>query len=232
MSGPTLILRRRGLVIVRIKPGDSKLCGRAPTTDVTLDHPSVSRVHARISWPEGRPRPVIEDLQSVNGVWLNGRQIAQLAELKDGMTMELGCFELQVELSDDQAPALVDDGGTGKVRLFSEWGPELEGEVRTPEELRALLLDLDAERRTGTLVLKGQGQLTFACGRVVDATTPTASGMAAAQELVTAARPARYRFILDVTPSESDLNVSVPSFLEVTRPMMKRHGRDPRGIAL
>lgn len=231
MSGPALILRRRGAVVVRLRPGERKLLGRAPSADVTLDHPSVSRLHARISWPEGRARPVIEDLQSVNGVRLNERRIAQLAELKDGTTLKLGCFELRVDLTDDQAPALVDDGGTVKVRLYSEWGPELEGELRSAEELRDLLLDLEARRRTGTLSLPGRGQLTFARGRVVDAATPTTRGLVAVRQLVGVARPGPFRFLLDVTPRESVLDVSVRSVLEATRATTERRGREARNVA-
>ncbi len=231
MSAPALILRRRGKVVARVRPGQRVLIGRAPAADVTLDHPSVSRLHARVAWPQGRARPVIEDLQSVNGVSLNGRRIAQRAELKDDMVVTLGSFELRADVIDDVAPALVDDGGTVRVRLFSEWGPELEGELRTPEELRDLLLDLEGQRRTGTLVLADHGQLTFARGRVVDATTPAARGLVAARALIGAPRPGRFRFLLDLTPRESDLDLSVRGLLEAARHATERRGRERRNVA-
>lgn len=74
---PVLVLRRRdGVELVRLVPGERRLLGRAPTAEIVLPHPGVSRLHARIVWPEGRPRPVIEDLHSQNGVWFDGRRIA------------------------------------------------------------------------------------------------------------------------------------------------------------
>ncbi|MBX3466190.1 MAG: FHA domain-containing protein [Planctomycetes bacterium] len=131
-----LVLRRPGSIVGRLAPGGRLLIGRAPSADVTLHDPSVSRLHARITWSEGRTRPWVEDLHSANGVWLDGRRIAQAAELRDGVTLRLGSYALQVELGEDAPPALLDEGGTVRVRLFSETGPELQGRLRDPQDLR------------------------------------------------------------------------------------------------
>jgi pSer/pThr/pTyr-binding forkhead associated (FHA) protein len=227
-----LVLRRRNTVVCRIVPGERKLLGRAPAADVTLGHPSVSRLHARITWPEDRARPVIEDLHSANGVSVDGRRIAQLAELRDGCVLELGTFDMSAELVENRAPALLEDSGTVQVRLFSEVGPQLEGTLRGADAVRDLLLDLEARRRTGTLVLAERGQITFARGRVVDASTEDGRrGLQALRALAAEPRATTFRFDLDITPRESRLNVSVRSTLEEARAATERMGRDVRGIA-
>lgn len=65
--------------------------GRLPECDVTLDDPSVSRRHARMSERGGRWS--IEDLDSTNGVKVNGRRV-RTAELADGDRVELGGIRL------------------------------------------------------------------------------------------------------------------------------------------
>lgn len=225
-----LVLRRNGTVLGRIAPGEKKLIGRAPAADFTVADPSVSRLHVRISWPADRVRPVIEDLQSANGVALNGTRIAQVAELKDGMSIELGELTIVAEVTDNLPPAVLDEGGTVRVRLFSESGPELEGAIRAPEQLRDLLLGFEARRRTGTLVLE-QGRITFARGRVVDATTPTLSGMRALQVLARNPAPGRFRFELDVAPRECKLDASIRTLFEGERSPTERFGRQIRNLA-
>lgn len=225
-----LVLRRNGTVLGRIAPGEKKLIGRAPAADFTVPHPSVSRLHARITWPADAIRPVIEDLHSANGIALNGTRIAGKAELEDCMSIELGQFRLLAELVDNLPPAVLEDAGTVRVRLFSECGPELEGTIHRPEQLRDLLLDLEVRRRTGTLVLE-QGRITFARGRVVDATTPAAAGRRALIALVTKPAPGRFRFELDLAPRESLLDVSIRKVLEGERSATERVGRQVKNLA-
>jgi len=62
--------------------------GRAPTSDITVDDPSVSRQHARVTTADGRAR--VLDLNSHNGVKLNGQQIAGWHPLHGGDVIALG----------------------------------------------------------------------------------------------------------------------------------------------
>lgn len=189
--------------------------GRATAADVRLVDPSVSRLHARIEWPRGRSRPIIEDLGSANGVWIDGTRIAGLAELKDGMQLSIGVFSLVVGLVDDAAPALLDDddGDSPDVRLYSESGPELTGEVASPEHIRDLLLDLEQRARTGTLELAGGRAVVFARGLVVHARTSGSTGAAALAEILVSG-PGIYRFRREVTARESRLSLSIRALLE------------------
>jgi hypothetical protein len=61
--------------------------GRDPRNDVVIDHPEVSRRHARIArqgdvW-------VIEDLESTNGTFVNGTRLTVPRALTRGDTIEL-----------------------------------------------------------------------------------------------------------------------------------------------
>lgn len=223
-EGPRLVLRRRGVIVGRLWPGERRLVGRAPAADIQLGHPEVSRLHARLSWPEGRARPIVEDLASANGVWLDGRRIARLAELRDQMTLGLGSIELSIELAADLPPAVLDDHGTVKVSLFSEAGPEQRGVAADQAQLRALLLALAARRRTGTLELAGRGELTFAGGRIVDARAGDLEGPAAVGRLLSASRPGAFRFRLEVSACESRLDLSVRDALAAAAPPTVRYG--------
>lgn len=65
------------------------MLGRAATSDVVVDDPSVSRAHARIV--RRADRFAIEDLGSLNGVVVNGITLhGGVADLSDGCTIELG----------------------------------------------------------------------------------------------------------------------------------------------
>lgn len=83
-SAPTPVTRRATL-------------GRLPECDVQLNDQSVSRRHARLE-PAGRSW-VIEDLDSTNGVRVNGERIHR-AELRDGDRLELGSVHLVFALEE------------------------------------------------------------------------------------------------------------------------------------
>jgi DNA-binding winged helix-turn-helix (wHTH) protein len=64
------------------------LLGRDPDATVYIDHPSVSRRHARVSIDSARA--VVEDLKSRNGTFLDGRKIEAPTEIHDGAIIGLG----------------------------------------------------------------------------------------------------------------------------------------------
>lgn len=68
--------------------GARTLLGRASTADVVLDHASVSKLHASLSWDERGV--LLEDLQSLNGTKLNGRALIATTKLRDGDLIRLG----------------------------------------------------------------------------------------------------------------------------------------------
>jgi serine/threonine protein kinase len=87
----------RNWALVNVKPetnekhaisGDSVMVGRDRTCSIVLAHPAVSRRHARISVGGGK-EPVLEDLQSANGTYVNNTRIDR-AVLKPGDIVRFG----------------------------------------------------------------------------------------------------------------------------------------------
>ena len=67
--------------------GDSVMVGRDRTCSIVLSHPAVSRRHARITL--SGPAPLLEDLQSANGTYVNNARIDR-ATLKPGDVVRFG----------------------------------------------------------------------------------------------------------------------------------------------
>lgn len=73
-------------------PRGATILGRSSDCHVTIEDPLVSRHHARIVL-EGE-RAILHDLNSRNGVKLNGHAIKEPTELKDGDRLRIGTQEL------------------------------------------------------------------------------------------------------------------------------------------
>jgi pSer/pThr/pTyr-binding forkhead associated (FHA) protein len=81
----------RGTHAFALQNGEN-LIGRDPNVHVFLDHPSVSRRHARISVTAGRV--ALEDLNSRNGTCVDGHGITSPTELHDGNIIGVGPITL------------------------------------------------------------------------------------------------------------------------------------------
>jgi hypothetical protein len=117
---------------------------------------------------------------------------------------------------DEQPPALLAGEPEG-VALFSERGPEVRGALQGADGIRQLLLRLEVERRSGSLLLlleSGPAAVTFAMGRVMDA---AADGRTAAEALdaIVRATTGSYRFSRELTPGERTMDLWVSDFLRV-----------------
>jgi pSer/pThr/pTyr-binding forkhead associated (FHA) protein len=76
-------------------PSPVCILGRDPTASVRLEEESVSKEHARVSIDAGRIH--IEDLESSNGTFVNGRRIHDKTELRPGDLVRLGVVILKLE---------------------------------------------------------------------------------------------------------------------------------------
>jgi DNA-binding winged helix-turn-helix (wHTH) protein len=77
----------RGAHAFALQNGENVI-GRDPDVQVFLDHPSVSRRHARISITSDRV--VLEDMNSRNGTYVDGRGITSPTDLRDGAIIGVG----------------------------------------------------------------------------------------------------------------------------------------------
>jgi ABC-type multidrug transport system ATPase subunit/pSer/pThr/pTyr-binding forkhead associated (FHA) protein len=68
--------------------------GRGPDNDIKLDHPSVSRKHARIIRQGTKEEYIIEDLGSTNGTCVNGQRIVKSAVLHRDDIINIGPYKL------------------------------------------------------------------------------------------------------------------------------------------
>jgi hypothetical protein len=93
--------RAKALLVVSgrhvIVPPGGALMGRSRECDVVLDDGSVSRRHAELR-PQG-DRWVLHDLDSTNGVRINGRTVHAPQALHSGDRVQLGSAEIVFELA-------------------------------------------------------------------------------------------------------------------------------------
>lgn len=75
--------------------------GRAPDNTIQVDHPSLSRSHARLE-PQGQGW-LLRDLGSTNGVIKDGERVAEWS-LNDGDEVLLGEYRLTFALDDEDGP--------------------------------------------------------------------------------------------------------------------------------
>lgn len=80
---------------------DSIIIGRMAGSDVVISDPEVSRRHASITWERGQP--VIRDLGSTNGTFVNDVCLTGPRALSDGDTIGLGKIQLSF-----QCPAIAE----------------------------------------------------------------------------------------------------------------------------
>lgn len=84
----------KNLRVVNLPPLDSSqemLVGRLPECAILVEEPSVSKHHALLRWDAGPARCFLKDLGSLNGTFVNTRQIAgEEVELFDGDALSFG----------------------------------------------------------------------------------------------------------------------------------------------
>jgi pSer/pThr/pTyr-binding forkhead associated (FHA) protein len=72
------------------------ILGRGPTASIRLEDESVSKHHARLSVEQGVYH--LEDLESSNGTFLNGKRVRERTELRPGDLVRLGAVILKLEV--------------------------------------------------------------------------------------------------------------------------------------
>ena len=108
--------------------GEETVIGRDPDCQVTLDNPSVSRRHAKVvGMYDGF---IIEDLDSTNGVVLNGRRVRKHM-LADGDCVYIGSIELRFE---GETGSVTDSGMSGTLGSGSSKGRKVTEPTLTSQQ--------------------------------------------------------------------------------------------------
>ncbi len=81
--------------VICVSPGQSKVIGRSSDADAVVDEPSLSRQHARLSMAADGA-VTVEDLNSTNGVFVNGAQ-RRIATIVAGDMIRLGGLEFKTD---------------------------------------------------------------------------------------------------------------------------------------
>jgi adenylate cyclase len=76
--------------------GGKARIGRSETSEIVLADPSVSREHAVVEIRAGEP--VVRDLGSTNGTFVNGRRV-RAQSLRDGDELVFGSTKMRFESS-------------------------------------------------------------------------------------------------------------------------------------
>ena len=85
---------RRGTRGIHVDMLGPVIVGRSPSSDICINEPFVSASHARFSL-QG-PALIIEDLNSLNGTLVNGRQLVEPATLREGDEVQIGDVVMKV----------------------------------------------------------------------------------------------------------------------------------------
>ena len=202
-------------------PGGSLRIGRHHENDIVLKESVVSRFHATLRWDADADRPVLYDNGSQNGTNVNGKDVIGRAEaLANYSKITIGPYSLTVELQgiteDSPIPALLEDAGDS-VALFTEHGPEIMGTLDLPDSMRQLLLRLECERRSGSLLLQlggGKAKVTFGVGRIMDAQYQGLVGLRALDRVAQATHGS-YQVTRDMEPSDQAMNLWFSDFLRM-----------------
>lgn len=198
--------------VLLLRRGERLGIGRDPKSDLVFaGDDTVSRRHARLDWV-AFARPVVVDLGSANGTFLDGVRVLGRATLDERCALGIGRSLVMIEL---KHPALIaSDPGPLLCRLAGDRWPEVEGELAGPAALQGLLLELAQTRRTATLWLEqvgrnALGRVTFAAGIVVDVQAPRSRGRDGLRELLLHAGATRYMVSAEVEPCDEPLALQV-----------------------
>lgn len=169
---PKLVLKFEAAVLKEVPVGSQPVTiGRGPDNDIQIDNLAVSSHHAKVYSEEGKL--VIEDLNSLNGTFINNQRIQRVA-LKQGDQVLIGKHHL-----------VVDMGGVVEAPAIPE------RKVAAPKVEETMVLDTKKRKELLAQAMAQAGMTGTAPG----ATAPTGSSVAGPErtQQLAQAQPQRAR---------------------------------------
>ncbi len=126
-----------------LDPGRETYLGRGTDCHISVPDPMCSRIHAIISYQEGRW--VLRDDNSRNGTLVNGQKVAE-ATLGDRHVVRIGSSEFELHLSDEPATADTDELNLTQTIVqdlpiaVQQSNEEVLAALPTPEQVQELML--------------------------------------------------------------------------------------------
>jgi len=94
----TFIIAREDLQVDRVTiVAEGLLIGRLPICELLLNHPSVSRLHAGITYADGNY--YLRNLRPGNPIMVNGAKLEEYEALADGDVVGIGPFALNIDFA-------------------------------------------------------------------------------------------------------------------------------------
>src|SRR5437764_9487140 len=94
----TFIIAREDLQVDRVTiVAEGLLIGRLPICELLLNHPSVSRLHAGITYADGNY--YLRNLRPSNPIMVNGAKLDEYEALADGDVVGIGPFALNIDFA-------------------------------------------------------------------------------------------------------------------------------------
>ncbi|MEZ0227548.1 MAG: FHA domain-containing protein [Planctomycetota bacterium] len=148
-AGKKHLLVRVGAPPLELEPGKDFTFGRAPTCSFSIPSPRVSREHAVISWPGGKP--VLTDKGSSNGTFVGGKRIVKEQALVSGDEIEVGPFTCTYRFDEPNKKGVLGDM-PGDMQTIADAGDLLSGAIGEAG-LAEVLQGLEFNTKTGTLAV-------------------------------------------------------------------------------
>ena len=161
-------------VVIPLATNDGVVIGRDPAlSNFVLADERISRIHAMVFSKD--EKFFVKDLNSSNGIYINGKRVQETASLKLGDHVEIRPFKLQFVRPDNDLFLDIAQE-TGKTAGIQD---KLEGSLQTLS-IADLIQLLNSTTQSGVLTLRENGrrvaQLTFVDGDIFQASTDDKSG--------------------------------------------------------
>ncbi|WP_194755532.1 FHA domain-containing protein [Aliidiomarina indica] len=145
--------------------GRPYVVGRGSAADIRLNHPAVSRIHAKFHYREGAWQ--VQDLNSSSGCYVNQKRVAQWHLNTEPMIFRMGQVNCVAEWVPYRDAVMSESHASWQLKQVQNSTPEL----MQPMDLETfanfateILQNLFPRERAALLILNEQGELTQACG--------------------------------------------------------------------